>query len=98
MTELQQLISEANLYKKEIEEMHVKLAYLSVQIKQKEAANNVLDKTNDDLQFQRYNLENENRDLESQIQIMEDQNLRRLQAKVNRDKTGEIKELLKKGE
>jgi septal ring factor EnvC (AmiA/AmiB activator) len=98
MTELQAKIKEAENYLKEIEEMHVELQHKSITIKEMEDATDYLQTMKEELDEKKKVTDESNEDLEKQYKAKEEANLKRLLAKITRDKNPEIKELISKEE
>lgn len=98
MGELQKLINEADKYIKEIEDMHQELAFLQVQIKGMGEYTEYLLGQKDYLEDEKKRVDEQNEDLEKQVRAKEEANLKRLIAKIQRDKNPDIKELILKEE
>ena len=98
MGELQNLITEANKYKDEIEDMHTKHEHLNIKIKEMVDGTEYLQEKKEDLDAQKKETDERNEDLEKQLKAKEEANLKRLLAKLQRDKNPEIKDLISKEE
>lgn len=94
MAELQKQISEAKKYTEEIEEMHHDLGFLQVRIKGMEEYTEYLFTQKDYLEDEKKRVDEQNEDLEKQVKAKEEANLKRLIAKIQRDKNPDIKELI----
>ena len=98
MEELQRYIKEGEQYKKEIEEMHCELQYLSIKIKELEDATEYLEEKKDELDDQKKATEEQNEELEKTWKAKEEANKKRLIGKLQKDKNPQIKELIAKEE
>ena len=96
--DLQALITEMEKWKKEIEEMHVTLGSLQIQIKMREDGTEMLQEKRELLDEQKKQKEEENEDLDKQWRAKEEAAKKRLIAKLQRDKNPEVKELIAKEE
>ena len=96
--DLQALITEMENWKKEIEEMHVTLGSLQIQIKMREDGTEMLQEKKELLDEQKKQKEEENEDLDKQCRAKEEAAKKRLIAKLQRDKNPEVKELIAKEE
>ena len=94
MSDLQSLIKEANDYKSDIEDMHVKLAHLQITIKTMEDTTEYLTNQKEDLDDRKKATEESNEDLTRQLKAKEEANTKRMIAKLQRDKNPQIKELM----
>ena len=93
MQELQGLIDQENKYKQEIEEMHVKLAFLAIQVTMLEDGTNMLTEKKELLDEQKKRQDEANEELAKQLTAKEEANQKRLIAKLARDKNPKVKEL-----
>lgn len=98
MAELQALINEGNKYKEEIEVMHVKHEHLNIKIKEMADGTEYLQEKKEVLDAEKKETDERNEDLEKQLRAKEEANLKRLLAKLQRDKNPEIKDLIAKEE
>ena len=98
MTELQTKIKEAQTYLAEIEVFHVQLQHKSILIKELETATDYLQMTKEELDDQKKQTDEANEDLEKTLKGKEEANLKRLLAKITRDKNPDIKDLIQKEE
>ena len=96
MAELQGYINDAAKFRKEIDEMHVKLAYQSITINELETANETLLDKKETLDKEKKETAESNEDQTRQLKAKEEANQKRLIAKLQRDKNPTIKELIQK--
>ena len=94
MADLQVLINDGEKFKEEIEDMHVKLAFLVAQIKMMEDGTDYLQEKKELLDEQKKTQDESNEDLEKQVKAKEETNMKRLQAKLARDKNPVVKDLI----
>jgi hypothetical protein len=78
--------------------MHSELQFLSIRIKELEDATYFLEEKKDELDQQKKAIDEQNEELEKTKKAKEEANKKRLLAKLNRDKTVEVKELIIKEE
>ena len=98
MSELQTLINDATKFKTEIEEMHIQIQFLSIQIKSYEDLNNCLVENKEKMDEEKQRVDLVNEDLAKQQKAKEETNQKRLISKIQRDKTPAIKDLINKEE
>ena len=98
MSELQAKIKEAEEYLREIEIFHVSLQHKSIEIHELEQATEYLQTKKEEIDEQKKGTEETNEDLEKQLKAKEEANLKRLLAKIQRDKNPDIKDLIAKEE
>jgi uncharacterized protein involved in exopolysaccharide biosynthesis len=92
------LITEANKYKDEIEDMHTEHEHLNIKIKEMADGTEYLQEKKESLDHDKKTRDEENEELEKQLKAKEEANLKRLLAKLQRDKNPEIKDLIAKEE
>ena len=98
MGELQTFINDAIKYRKEIDEMHVKLAHQSLIVNELESANDVLLEKKETLDKEKKETSESNDDQARTLKAKEEANVKRMIAKLQRDKNPIIKELIQKEE
>ena len=98
MAELQALITEATKYKDEIEDMHTEHEHLNIKIKEMADGTEYLQEKKEALDHDKKTRDEENEELEKQLKAKEEANLKRLLAKLQREKNPEIKDLIAKEE
>lgn len=97
MKEVQDLIDKENTYRDEIEEMQVRLQFLAIRINTLEASvEGHLTEKKDQLDRDKKFTAEQNEDLERQRKAKEENNQKRLVAKLQRDKNPHLKELQQK--
>jgi len=94
MAELQASIAEANSLKEKIEEAKVKIQMMDVTVKVLGEANEFLARRREELQEEKTEAEHKREELRTSCKAQEDIASKRLQNKLQRDKTQEAKELL----
>jgi hypothetical protein len=82
MAELQGYINDAAKFRKEIDEMHVKLQYLSLEINELETANETLLDKKENLDKEKKETAESNEDQTRQLKAKEEANQKRLIAKL----------------
>ena len=82
MGELQGLITEAERYATEVEDMHVEHGFLNIKIKELDDACDYLQQTKEELDEKKKETDIANEDLEKQLKAKEEANQKRLIAKL----------------
>ena len=92
--ELQKSLMEASDLKKQIEEAHIKLELLQIQVKELEDGTEFLNDKKEQLIEAKKQAEIRNEELRKELAAKEEIAAKRLQAKLNKDKNVEVKELI----
>ena len=94
MAELQASIADANSLRDKIEDAKVKIQMMDVNVKVLGEANDFLARRREELQEEKTEAEHKREDFRTSVKAQEDIAAKRLQNKLQRDKTQEAKELL----
>lgn len=98
MGELQTLINEQHEHMDEIEVMHVEHSFFNIRIKELVDATALLQDSKDNLEEQKKKTDEGNESLEKQYKAKEEAGLKRMQARLQKDKNPDTRELQQKEE
>lgn len=92
--DLQDCLAEEKQLREKIEDSNVNLELLNIQVKELEDDTDFLNEKKDELNEQRKGAEIKNEELKKELSAKEEIAAKRLQAKLNRDKNADVKELI----
>lgn len=92
--DLQDNIAEQEKLKEDTEAAKVKIQFLNIQVKLFEEAVTTLNEKRDELTADQMESQSKNEELKNQLKVQEETAAKRLQLKLNRDKSAEVKDLI----
>jgi len=92
--DLQDNIAEQDKLKEDTEAAKVKIQFLNIQVKLFEEAVQTLNDKRDELTAEQMESQSKNEELKNQLKVQEETAAKRLQLKLNRDKSAEVKDLI----
>ena len=92
--DLQDNIAEQNKLRDDTEAAKVKIQFLNIQVKLLEDAVQTLNDKRDELTGEQMEAQSKNEELKNQLKVQEETAAKRLQLKLNRDKSAEVKDLI----